>query len=357
MNTRNEYPYVGRTVHSGSKKSPFRRVELKQGRIKSRRLLVSSAVSPDQQEIFQAEVKKKAKKRKTTSKTSSTSRKKKSVTASKNKSGSVTSIKSAVTRKRKVKAKEKRKSAGTKKKKTRTKKKKAAEDEIHFWSNATDTVKIEYNYPSPAHLTNDGAGDDSSMNLGSDECREEEMKSISFTVKGNPVPLARHRTYRGFVFNPSAKKQTQFCNVVLDMLPLSQFNTTNTIAGDGASPFVKTCDNVIPLFPSDEVISIRIISRMKRPKIHFISSKPGPGRLRESAASRLQITRQDVDNLAKFVLDSLNGVLYADDRQVASLEITKVYDDDVDGLWRGSTDVMIEKMSEKKINEIISGPR
>uniref|UniRef100_A0A7S3Q0B5 Uncharacterized protein n=1 Tax=Chaetoceros debilis TaxID=122233 RepID=A0A7S3Q0B5_9STRA len=358
IDTQHEHSYVGRTVHSGSQKSPFRCVSLKPARSKSHKLLLaSSEPSLDQPTNSRLLVKKKVKKRETTRKTSTTRRKKKSVTASKNKSGTAVSIKSAVKRKRKTKTKAKRKSTGTKKKKTRTKKKKATQDEIHFWRNATDTVKIENNYPSLAHLTNDGVTDDSELNPGSHECREEEMKSISFTVKGNPVPLARHRTYRGFIFNPSAKKQMQFCNVVLDMLPLSQFTTTNVIDGDEASPSVKTCDKVIPLFPSDEAISIRIISRMKRPKIHFISSKPGPGRLRESAASRLQITRQDVDNLAKFVLDSLNGVLYADDRQVATLEITKVYDDDEDGLWRGSTDVMIEKLSEKKINEIISGPR
>lgn len=36
-------------------------------------------------------------------------------------------------------------------------------------------------------------------------------------------------------------------------------------------------------------------------------------------------SRADVDNLAKSVLDGLNGVLYNDDRQITTLSVTKVH--------------------------------
>jgi Holliday junction resolvase RusA-like endonuclease len=36
--------------------------------------------------------------------------------------------------------------------------------------------------------------------------------------------------------------------------------------------------------------------------------------------------KPDLDNLAKSVLDGLNGVVYLDDSQLVSLHITKVYD-------------------------------
>ena len=37
--------------------------------------------------------------------------------------------------------------------------------------------------------------------------------------------------------------------------------------------------------------------------------------------------RPDIDNLAKAILDGLNGIAYTDDNQVAELEIQKLYSD------------------------------
>jgi len=42
--------------------------------------------------------------------------------------------------------------------------------------------------------------------------------------------------------------------------------------------------------------------------------------------SERPIKKPDLDNLAKSVLDGLNGVVYLDDSQLVSLHITKVYD-------------------------------
>lgn len=44
------------------------------------------------------------------------------------------------------------------------------------------------------------------------------------------------------------------------------------------------------------------------------------------AGSERPIKKPDLDNLAKSVLDGLNGVVYLDDAQLVSLHITKVYD-------------------------------
>lgn len=35
--------------------------------------------------------------------------------------------------------------------------------------------------------------------------------------------------------------------------------------------------------------------------------------------------KPDVDNLAKLVMDALNGVAYADDKQIYSLSVSKIY--------------------------------
>ena len=38
--------------------------------------------------------------------------------------------------------------------------------------------------------------------------------------------------------------------------------------------------------------------------------------------------KPDLDNIAKIILDGLNGVAYTDDKQVTSMEIEKVYSDE-----------------------------
>ncbi len=56
---------------------------------------------------------------------------------------------------------------------------------------------------------------------------------------------------------------------------------------------------------------------MKRPKTHFVSSNPQSGWIRQLYEGLIpHRSKIVVDNLAKFVLDSLNGLLYVDDRQI-----------------------------------------
>lgn len=226
--------------------------------------------------------------------------------------------------KAKAKRKARKKSSKKKRKSKTTGKKYKVDDKIYFFRNETDVI---------------------SFTSESNDVESKNFTMVRFKVRGNPVPLARHRTSRGFVFNPSAKKQQQFCNVVLDMLPDHCFE-----GNDGQSEITKSVDHIKPVF-GEHLISVRIISRMKRPLKHFVGGKAGPGRLRTcSKASHLQLTRSDVDNFAKFVLDSLNGVLYQDDKQVASLQITKVYDDEEP--YIGSTDVIIETMTEENLIDV-----
>jgi Holliday junction resolvase RusA-like endonuclease len=152
---------------------------------------------------------------------------------------------------------------------------------------------------------------------------------IRFQIRGNPRPLRRHRTAKGFMYNPSSKFQESFRNVVEEMFS----------------------DKENPLFVEEHQLAMKIIFHMKRPRNHFVSSKPGHGRLKPGAPPRLSPTRTDVDNLAKFVLDSLNGVLYVDDKQVASLSVLKIYDND--GHCEGYTEVSIVRLSEQHVDDLL----
>ena len=164
----------------------------------------------------------------------------------------------------------------------------------------------------------------------------DEAHMIRFQIRGNPRPLRRHRTARGFMYNPSSAYQESFRKVVHDMV---------------WSDVEQELSNHEPLFLEEHQLVVRLVFRMKRPKNHFVSGKPGPGRLRPTAAPRLAPTRTDVDNLAKFVLDSLNGLLYVDDRQVASIQATKIFDNE--GHCEGSTEVYIQRLTEEDVDELL----
>ncbi|GFH58341.1 hypothetical protein CTEN210_14817 [Chaetoceros tenuissimus] len=276
----------------------------------SQRIFVSS--SKENEVTSTATTKKKKKK-------SSKKRKRKSKVSSNTESKARVSDMKA-----KAKRKARKKSSKKKRKSKTTGKKYKVDDKIYFFRNETDII---------------------AFTSASNDVESTEFSMVRFKVRGNPVPLARHRTSRGFVFNPSAKKQQQFCSVVLDMLPDHCFE-----GNDDEPKITKSVDHIKPVF-GEQLISVRIISRMKRPLKHFVGGIAGPGRLRTcSKASNLQLTRSDVDNFAKFVLDSLNGVLYQDDKQVASLQITKVYDDEEP--YIGSTDVIVETMTEENLNDL-----
>ena len=163
-------------------------------------------------------------------------------------------------------------------------------------------------------------------------------RRIKFTIRGNPKVLKRHRTSRGFMYNPSKAAQDLFRDCLLDALP-QEYHPVIIDSGDSDS------DEPTVMFPENEFLKMSLTFRMKRPNNHFISSKPGPGRLKPNAPQKYYHNRSgDVDNLCKFVMDSLNQVLYADDRQVVSLHALKVLDSEGD--CKGATDVEISVLND-----------
>jgi Holliday junction resolvase RusA-like endonuclease len=171
-------------------------------------------------------------------------------------------------------------------------------------------------------------------------------KLLKFTVRGKPVPLRRHRTSRGFMYNPSAKMQMEFRQVVSDMIYPSEMPSS-------IEEYIQsTTSEPEPIFKEDEYLAVTLLFRLKRPKSHFVGSKPGPGRLRPTSPGRLHTTRTDVDNLAKFVLDSLNDLVYVDDRQIISLHAAKVLDSE--GHCEGATEVMIRKLDEDEMETFVA---
>jgi len=162
---------------------------------------------------------------------------------------------------------------------------------------------------------------------------------VRFRIRGRPRPLQRHRTSRGFMYNPSYKFQTSFRSLVHDMF-FTGMDNNGVIVDDG------DCEDLPPMFAPDKSLAVTIAFRMKRPKKHFVGSKQESGRLREKDSCQITLSKTDVDNLAKFVLDSLIGVMYEDDRQIISLHVTKLFDNDDACL--GSTEVCIRVVNDQE---------
>ena len=158
--------------------------------------------------------------------------------------------------------------------------------------------------------------------------------------------LVRHRTARGFAYNPSRPAQDLFRDCLPEILPRERRPTIIDDDGpDDECDGKGTPSTPVVLFSQREFLETKIVFRMKRPKSHFVGGGPGPGRFKPSAPGKLHNIRSDVDNLAKFVMDSLNGPVHVDDRQVVDLNAIKALDSE--GLCRGAIDVEISVVGKE----------
>ena len=81
------------------------------------------------------------------------------------------------------------------------------------------------------------------------------------------------------------------------------------------------------IFPKQVPLAAELDFFMKRPKSDFVGNNRENGRLKASASNLVALPyRPDIDNLIKFVLDALNGVLYHDDCQVVKVSAIKLRD-------------------------------
>lgn len=120
---------------------------------------------------------------------------------------------------------------------------------------------------------------------------------FSLTVFGEPLSLARHRsTKAGITYNPSMKAQRSF---------------------------LESCQHLIPTTPLVGPLSASLSFHFKRPKAHYRSHQKEL--ILKEGSDVYHIKRKDIDNLVKFVLDSLNKIAYLDDSQIAVLQCIKLY--------------------------------
>lgn len=151
-------------------------------------------------------------------------------------------------------------------------------------------------------------------------------QSVSFTVYGDPIPLSRHRTVSGGLrtYNPSANDQRKFAKACIS-------------AG------------VLPSQPIEGPVEAIMTFYFPRPKSHYRTGKYA-GQLKDGQ-DVWHAKRKDLDNLVKFVLDSLNSLAYVDDGQVCSIKAMKLYTNVED---HPRTEIIFKTLTSCTSNELQS---
>lgn len=121
---------------------------------------------------------------------------------------------------------------------------------------------------------------------------------IRFTIQGNPVAKGRPRFARRG-------------NFVATYTPKNTAQAENEIQREALSHISE---------PITEPVELSIVFYMAIPR--STSKKRS-----ESLKNAPHVKRPDVDNLAKLVLDALNGIAWKDDSQVYSMSVEKRYSD------------------------------
>lgn len=125
---------------------------------------------------------------------------------------------------------------------------------------------------------------------------------IHFAVKGPPLSKKRVATSRfGNKYNPSAASEKKFAKV-----------------------------------------AVKVLSKLKRAPKVFEKGTPLRINLQFRFARRSMAMTPDIDNLVKFVMDALNGIVYHDDRQVVKLWAQK-------GLTSATTSSTVVTISETAV--------
>ena len=125
--------------------------------------------------------------------------------------------------------------------------------------------------------------------------------------------------------------------IVINGTPKSQVRHKYTRKGNFISTYDPSSedkkifrDKVLKLAPKTPLrgdISVSLMFYMPRPQSHF-KTKDGKltSKLKDWAAKlKYSDSQKDIDNLAKFVLDSLNEVIWYDDKFVVELQCRKLF--------------------------------
>lgn len=161
--------------------------------------------------------------------------------------------------------------------------------------------------------------------------------SVNFVVEGPPKPLARPvlgrapgRLGRAWLRNPTSNNIAK--QRVRDAVRAQVFEPRNR------QPTI--------LFGSNVPIVVDITFHMVPPLSLFVNGDREGGRFKAISSSKWPTAKPDLDNLDKLVLDSLQGFLIHEDKQVVRQCICKTYDRQAP--YTGRTEVSVRLASQEQ---------
>jgi len=142
--------------------------------------------------------------------------------------------------------------------------------------------------------------------------------SFAFTVQGKPIAMMRCAAATVPRKQGDSGRKIVVYNTQRAQLKLFRDEMQAALPFSGAST---------PYFPKTTMVSLVLTFRIRRPNTHYHGSVREDERLRPNMQNCC-VTGGDIDNLAKFVLDAMNGIAYHDDKQVCSINMKKRWCDD-----------------------------
>lgn len=126
----------------------------------------------------------------------------------------------------------------------------------------------------------------------------------TFSITGKPFGKQRPKFSRagGFVKTYTPKETVNYENLI-------------------KLEYERQCGSLPPI-PADKPVAISITAEFQPPA--SASKKKREAMLNGSI---LPMVKPDVDNIAKIICDALNGIAYADDKQVTRITVRKIYSD------------------------------
>jgi Holliday junction resolvase RusA-like endonuclease len=145
------------------------------------------------------------------------------------------------------------------------------------------------------------------------------MLKLKFIVLGDPLAKKRHR---------------HFARIVKGKI----FQGTYSEQKGEESGFI---DQIIPQLPKDHLpikgaIYCHLFFGLRRPKSHYGTGR-NSGKLKPSAP-KYPAKLPDFDNLEKFAVDSINKIVFEDDKQIVSCRTDKRYSE------RPRTEILIKEL-------------
>ena len=133
-----------------------------------------------------------------------------------------------------------------------------------------------------------------------------EERVITFTIEGKPENYVRERAGRGnHFYNPKGTKMKEYKNNMLHQMSKEDYEWTRELIKDENAKYE---------------LSISMLFFLPTPKADSVDTT-----IKKEMGLLVPMSRPDVDNFVKFILDSLHDVVYDDDSKVTDVYGAKRY--------------------------------